>query len=107
MKTMTLRLCVVGLLALFAQGCMHQVIHQGNVIKEDKMVQIAKGMTRFEVESLLGTPAIVDPLHENIVHYVEEYQDPETGESYLRNIDIKYSNSLRVESISQRGFKKN
>lgn len=94
------------LATLAAGGCMKQAILQGNVMKADNVWQIGVGDTRFRVESLLGTPAIQDPLHPNRVHYVEEVDNPDTGEKYTRGVDIEYDNALRVKSIHRYGFKR-
>jgi outer membrane protein assembly factor BamE (lipoprotein component of BamABCDE complex) len=87
-------------------GCMSHPIHQGNVMKADNVWAIQEGDTRFRVESLLGTPAIKDPLHPNRVHYVEEVDNDDSGEKFTRGVDIEYDNALRVKSIHRYGFKR-
>lgn len=92
--------------ALAMGGCMSHPIHQGNVMKADNVWMIQVGDTRFRVESLLGTPAIQDPLHPNRVHYVEEVDNDDTGEKFTRGVDIEYDDALRVKSIHRYGFDK-
>ena len=41
--------------------CLSCVISQGNLIKEEDLVQLEVGMTKNQVRFLLGTPMIDDP----------------------------------------------
>lgn len=102
-----IRLTLAVLLPLLASGCMTQTIHQGNVFKDDKVWLVEEGDTRFKVETLLGSPALTDSLHPNVVHYVEQYHNHDTGEKYLRGVDITYDDALRVKSIHRFGFDTN
>ncbi|OIO71908.1 MAG: outer membrane protein assembly factor BamE [Zetaproteobacteria bacterium CG_4_9_14_3_um_filter_49_83] len=101
-----MRILSALLFTLLLQGCLNHITHHGNIMKDDNAAQISKGMTRFEVESLLGSPALKDPLHPNLVHYIEQFHDPDTDESFIRGIDIHYNDSLRVETIQRHGFEK-
>jgi outer membrane protein assembly factor BamE len=50
---------------LIASGCVYQPdIQQGNFLDQEKVEQVAVGMTRSQVEFLLGTPMISDPFHQ-------------------------------------------
>lgn len=40
-------------------------IQQGNVIEQDKLNRVQPGMTRNQVQYLLGTPIIEDPFHQD------------------------------------------
>lgn len=102
-----LKLTLSLLLIALASGCMTQTIHQGNVFKENSTWLVQEGDTRFKVESILGSPALKDTLHPNVVHYVEQYHDADTGEKYLRGMDITYDDALRVKSIRRFGFETN
>lgn len=103
----SIRLLAMSMLALFASGCMTQTIHQGNVFKDDSVWLVQEGDSRFKVENILGSPALKDILHPNVAHYVEKYHDPDTGEKYVRGIDITYDDALRVISIRRFGFENN
>jgi|UPI00038284CE outer membrane protein assembly factor BamE (lipoprotein component of BamABCDE complex) len=94
-------LVLLGLLA----GCHNRIIQQGNVLNEDKIEQIKVGDSRFRVETLLGSAALNDSLHPNHVYYIEQYDNPETDEAYIRRIDIVYDKALRVLSIKRTGAK--
>lgn len=66
-KTLLAALGSVSLLGLpLLGGCIYRIdIQQGNLLDQDAINQIQVGMTRSQVEFLLGTPTIVDPFHDN------------------------------------------
>ena len=47
-----------------------QDILQGNRISDEKIEQLAVGMTKTQVEFLLGAPAIIDLYHPDTWHYI-------------------------------------
>lgn len=64
---------IVGCLLSWAlAGCsIHRIeIQQGNIIEPEKREKLATGMTRKQVQFLLGTPMITDPFHRNRWDYV-------------------------------------
>lgn len=95
-------LALTGALAL--GGCMHEPVHQGNVLKPNAVAAIHEGMTRFAVEQLLGTPVLKDALHPDRAVYVEYFEDEQTGKTVARGIDIRYDDALRVKSVRRFGF---
>ena len=64
------------------------------------------GDSKFQVESLLGSPAMKDPLHPNRVRYVEDHRniEDENEKEQLRTIEITYDEALRVKKINYIGF---
>lgn len=45
-------------------GCAYRVdISQGNIVEQEDLDQVEEGMTRSQVQFLLGTPMIADPFH--------------------------------------------
>ncbi len=89
---------------LWLAGCMHEPVHQGNVLKPEAVASIHKGMTRFAVEQLLGTPVMKDALHPDRAVYVEYFEDEKTGKTIARGIDIRYDDALRVKRFRRFGF---
>lgn len=45
-------------------------IQQGNVIEQQMLDRLEPGMDKYQVQFILGTPAIVDPFHTNQWEYV-------------------------------------
>jgi outer membrane protein assembly factor BamE len=60
-------LLVVGWLALAVLGgCVYRIdIQQGNVVEQEDVEQVDVGMTRSQVQFLLGTPMVSDTFHED------------------------------------------
>jgi len=73
-------------------------------MEDDNVWSIAEGDSKFKVESLLGSPAMKDPLHPNHVRYVEDHRNSETEPEKLRVIEITYDEALRVKKINYIGF---
>jgi outer membrane protein assembly factor BamE len=62
---------IVGLAIVTLSGCVYRMdIPQGNRIDPELVEQLEIGMSRNQVEFLLGTPAIVDLHHPDKWHYV-------------------------------------
>lgn len=95
---------LMALAAITLAGCVHEPIHQGNRLDNDKVYQIRKGDTRFHVEQLLGTPVLNDTLHPNRANYYEEFEDEESGKIKKRGVEITYDDALRVIQIKRFGF---
>lgn len=48
----------------------HVDVQQGNVLSAKSISQLQQGMTKDQVQFLLGTPALVDPFHPDRWDYV-------------------------------------
>jgi outer membrane protein assembly factor BamE len=46
-------------------------IHQGTILSQQAVDQLRAGMTRQQVQFLLGSPSLVDPFHPDRWDYVE------------------------------------
>jgi len=90
------------LLAMTA--CVQRPIHQGNEVTKKLLPEIHVGDSKFEVENLWGSPAILDPLHPNRVEYVQQLKDKEKGEDFVRGVVVEYDRALHVQSIKPFGF---
>lgn len=57
---------------IWVAGCsVHKLdIQQGNIIEEEQLQQLEPGMSRQQVEFVMGTPLLVDSFHENRWDYV-------------------------------------
>ena len=55
-------------------------IQQGNVLKQDAVNQLRIGMTRRQVQFILGTPLVADPFHANRWDYFYQYKPGTRGE---------------------------
>jgi outer membrane protein assembly factor BamE len=65
------------ILSVLLAGCIHMYrfnIQQGNVITPDMLSQLKVGMTQQQVQYLMGTPVLTDPLNPNRWDYVYTYK---------------------------------
>jgi outer membrane protein assembly factor BamE len=47
-------------------ACVYRIdIQQGNLLEDDDIALVEVGMTRSQVQFILGTPTIADPFHED------------------------------------------
>ncbi len=61
------------LAALLMSGCgivYRQPVFQGNLLESKNVEQLKEGMSRQQVFSLLGSPPVADPFHQNRWDYV-------------------------------------
>ena len=57
---------IAAFLALSTSGCIYKLdVQQGNVVAQESVSKLKKGMTKSEVRQLLGTPLLMDPFHGN------------------------------------------
>ena len=69
---MSMRIISVLFLALAIGGCnMYRLeIQQGNYITSEQLSQVQAGMSRSQVQNILGTPLMTDDFHKNRWDYV-------------------------------------
>jgi outer membrane protein assembly factor BamE len=57
---------LLAILALSTSACVYKLdVQQGNLITQDSVSKLKKGMTKSEVRQVLGTPLLMDPFHGN------------------------------------------
>ena len=68
---------IVLVAAVIANGCLRVYVpdvQQGNVITQEMLDQLKTGMTRRQVQFVLGTPLITDPFHQERWDYYYSYK---------------------------------
>lgn len=89
-----------------SSGCLYRVdIHQGNRIDSTVIDQLAVGMTRRQVEFLLGEPAIVDIYHPDTWHYILYVKSGEDDSVQKRVMSLQFVNELLTEIKGDRDLK--
>jgi len=76
-------ICRTSILAavLLLGACIFRIdIQQGNLLEESVIDQVAVGMTRSQVQFLLGSPMIADSFHENRWDYTYYFKQGRTQE---------------------------
>jgi outer membrane protein assembly factor BamE len=87
-------------LSLLLTGCIHMYrfnIQQGNVITPDMLAQLKTGMTEQQVQYLMGTPVLTDPLNPNRWDYVYTYK-PGNGTMSEKRVTLYFANGA-LQSI--------
>ena len=79
-------------------ACVYRVdIHQGNRISDEKIAQLEVGMTKRQVEFLLGEPAVRDIYHPDTWHYVYYLKTGEDGSVQKRNMVLTFEGDTLAE----------
>lgn len=84
----------IGLFIVTLQACLYRLdIPQGNRIEPQKLSQLKLGMTRTQVEFLLGNSVINDQYHAHQSHYVYYLFDGEKKTTELKSMILSYDDS--------------
>ena len=89
------KLLVIVLVVLFASGCgvlYRQPIYQGNLLDQTAVDQLQQGMDKRQVMTLLGTPSIQDPFHQDRWDYVATRRTGRTGPTVVKNMTLWFEN---------------
>ena len=87
----------VAVLALGASlaGCgivYKQPIYQGNLIEQSAVEQLQVGMSRQQVQVLLGSPSIADPFHHDRWDYTASERSDRFGDVVVKNFTVWFEN---------------
>jgi outer membrane protein assembly factor BamE len=86
-------LLILLTLIVTSSACVYRLdIPQGNKIDADVIAQLETGMTTRQVEFLLGKPAITDPYHAGVWHYVYYFKSGEDGSIEKRVMTLRFTN---------------
>jgi len=93
---------IVLLLMTFAlaisSGCVYRAsISQGNLIKEEDLVQLEVGMTKNQVRFLLGTPMIDDPFDKERWDYIYYLKLRRDDASFMRWVSVFFEDDVVSE----------
>lgn len=77
--------------AVATTGCgilYRQPIYQGNLLEKANVDQLAQGMSREQVITLLGTPSISDPFHQSRWDYTATQRLGRVGRTETKNLTL-------------------
>lgn len=80
---------IIVLLALI--GCIHPYkleVRQGNVVTKEMIATLKPGMTKNQVQFVLGTPLIADPFHPERWDYVYVYKKNASAPAQTRKLTV-------------------
>ncbi len=87
--------------ALALAACVYRIdIQQGNLLKDKDIAQIEVGMTRSQVQFLLGTPMVSDSFHRDrwdYAYYLQKGRSPDVERRWV----VVYFNNDRVARIER------
>ncbi len=87
--------------ALLLSACIFRInIQQGNLLEESVIDQVAVGMTRSQVQFLLGSPMVADSFHENRWDYTFYFKQGRSQEIERRWF-IVYFEADRVVNLDK------
>ncbi|MGV8931564.1 MAG: outer membrane protein assembly factor BamE [Luteimonas sp.] len=96
MRKLSLRsLVVLALAALFVSGCgiiYKQPIYQGNLLDKPAIDQLQVGMSKQQVLTLLGSPSIADPFHNQRWDYTTTQRTGRVGHVDTKNLTLYFDN---------------
>ena len=98
---MRFRLPSIVLAALALTACVYRIdIQQGNLLDDEDIVQIEVGMTRSQVQFLLGTPMVADSFHRNRWDYAYYFRRGRSPDLIQRWVVVHFEND-RVTRIDR------
>ena len=93
-----MRLISCALLAMILSACglIYKLdIQQGNVLVEDDVSELQIGMTKRQVEVLLGSPSVTSPFHANRWDYMNTFAR-RGGDPVQRVLTLKFADNRLV-----------
>ena len=92
---------MIVLAALALAACVYRIdIQQGNLLDEKAINQIDLGMTRSQVQFLLGTPMVSDSFHRDRWDYAYYYRRGRSHDADRRWVVVYFEND-RVQRIER------
>ncbi len=93
---------VVLVSVLFLSSCSiyKMNIRQGNIIEQEDVSTIRKGMTKAQIRFLLGQPLVNDSFANDKWYYVNTFKNGRTGEETRQELLVHFDQSDRVINLS-------
>lgn len=100
MPTLPIRtLLLACAVAVVAAGCgivYRQPIYQGNLLESSAVEQLQTGMSKAQVQGLLGTPSIQDPFHQERWDYTATQRIDRLGHTKIKNLTLWFKDDALV-----------
>ena len=98
---MRFRGLLIAVAALALAACVYRIdIQQGNLLDEEDVNQVDLGMTRSQVQFLLGTPMVSDSFHRDRWDYAYYYRRGRSPDADRRWVVVYFEND-RVQRIDR------
>ena len=86
---------LAAVMAFTVAGCgvlYRQPIYQGNLMDKAAVDQLQAGMSKDQVQALLGSPSIADPFHHDRWDYTATQRTDRRGHTEIRNFTVFFEN---------------
>ncbi len=86
---------ILVLLTLITSGCgilYRQPIYQGNLLEKTAVDQLQVGMSKQQVITLLGSPSVSDPFHNQRWDYTTSQRTGRIGRAEVKNLTLYFEN---------------
>ncbi len=93
------KLLPVLVLALLTTACgvvYRQPIYQGNLLEKSAVDQLQAGMDKQQVVTLLGTPSIADPYHQDRWDYTASQRTGRLARTEVKNLTLHFQGDQLV-----------
>ena len=92
----------IAILGLLNACSVHKIdVQQGNVITQEMMEKLTIGMSKDQVQRLLGTPLIDDPFHSGRWDYIYRYMSGDTDDRQSAHVSLYFKDD-KLERIERR-----
>lgn len=88
---------LAALVAVATAGCgivYKQPIYQGTLMDKEAVDQLQVGMSKQQVQVLLGSPSIADPFHHDRWDYTASERTDRLGHVEIRNFTVFFENDV-------------
>jgi outer membrane protein assembly factor BamE len=98
---MRFRAILLYLLVLSLPACVYRIdVQQGNLLDDEDIGQVEVGMTRSQVQFLLGTPMIADSFHRDRWDYAYYFRRGRSADIVQRWVVVYFEND-RVARVDR------
>ena len=96
------------LMLILVSGCVTKLnVQQGNIIEQDNVNKVHVGMSKEEVQSILGTPVLINTFRDNRVDYVYTNK-PGYGKGVEKTLTLIFQGDRlkNISSVTEQPFGK-
>ena len=91
----------IAIFVLALSACVYRIdIQQGNLLDDEDIMQVDLGMTRSQVQFLLGTPMVADSFHKDRWDYAYYFRRGRSPDLIQRWVIVHFEND-RVTRIDR------
>jgi outer membrane protein assembly factor BamE len=97
-KEQAVKYLTIGILLISISACAHKIdIQQGNVLTKEMLEQLHVGMNELQVQSVLGSPLVVDAFHKDRWDYVYSMKLGDSKEFQFSYVTLFFKKRLLNE----------